>query len=194
VDYTVATQSDGSDLISGSVTRDWTVAGYVDTSHGRITTSVVRHSDYSNSDDVAQAGAVQTVKQQDSGWTETTTADGPGLGNRQIRHDAWSYPISMVSTYIPGATSDSYTVDGQVSVARHLTSTETEHGNAWKPVSSVDDAVRAQGTLQRVNGVVTAADGSDSELYVGVDRGGCYGHFIAADHGYVTQDLMTGCS
>lgn len=193
VNYTVATQSDGSDLITAAVTRDWTVAGYVDTSHGRITTSVVRHSAYSNSDDVAQAGSVQTVKQRDSGWTQTTTGRGPGLGNRQVRNDSWSYPIDMTSTYVPGANSDSYTVDGQVSVTRQLTSTETDHGNAWKPISAVDDHVQAKGGLQRVNGVVTAADGSDSELYVGADRSGCYGHYIAADHGYVTQDFQTGC-
>ena len=193
VNYNVATQPDGSDLITGAVSRDWTVAGYVDTSHGRVSTSVVRHSDYTNSDNVAQGGTVQTVKQADSGWTETTTTDGPGLGNRQVRHDSWAYPIAMTSTYIPGATSDSYTVDGQVSVARHLASTEADHGNAWKPVSTVDDQVQAQGNLQRVNGVVTAADGSDSERYVGTDRSGCYGHYIAADHGYVTQDVLTGC-
>jgi hypothetical protein len=193
VDYKVAAQTDGSDLISSAVTRDWTVAGYVDTSHGRVTTTVTRHSAYTNSDDVAQGGTVQTVKQRDSGWTRTTTADGPGLGNRQVRQDTWAYPIDMTSTYIPGATSDSYTVNGQVSVARQLTSTETDHGGAWKPTSAVDDQVRAKGNLQRVNGVVTAADGSDSELYVGTDRSGCYGHYIAADHGYVTQDVMTGC-
>jgi len=193
VDYKVAAQTDGSDLISSAVTRDWTVAGYVDTSHGRVTTTVTRHSAYTNSDDVAQGGTVQTVKQRDSGWTRTTTADGPGLGNRQVRQDTWAYPIDMTSTYVPGATSDSYTVNGQVSVARQLTSTETDHGGAWKPISALDDQVRAKGNLQRVNGVVTAADGSDSELYVGTDRSGCYGHYIAADHGYVTQDVMTGC-
>ncbi|MBS2537934.1 hypothetical protein KGQ20_34795 [Catenulispora sp. NF23] len=193
VDYTVAAQSDGSDLITAAVNRDWTVSGYVDTSHGRITTSVVRHSAYSNSDRLAGAGTVQTVKQRDSGWTQTTTTDGPGLGHRQVRDDTWSYPIDMSGTYVPGANSDSYTADGQVSVARHLTSTEADHGDAWKPVSSVDDSVQAKGSLQRVNGTVVAADGSDSELYLGRGRDGCYGHYIAADHGYVTRDVLTGC-
>jgi len=175
------------------VSRNWAVAGYVDTSHGRVYTRVVRRSDYSNSDDVAQAGTVQTTTQRDSGWTETTTTDGPGLGHRQVRHDSWSYPIDAKSTFVQGATSDSYTVTGQVTVARHLTSVAADHGNAFKALSSVDDTVQAKGNLQRVAGVVVAADGSDSERYFGVEGGRCYAHFIAADHGYVTQDLATGC-
>jgi hypothetical protein len=193
VAYTVAKQADGSDLITAALSRDWAVAGYVDTSHGRVWTRIVRHSDYSNSDDVASAGTVQTTVQRDSGWTETSTTDGPGLGHRQVRRDSWSYPIDAKSTYVPGAAADSYSVSGQVSVARHLDTVQADHGNAFKTVSSVDDAVRAQGTLERDAGVVVAADGSDSERYVGVDADGCYGHYIAADHGYVTQDLMTGC-
>ncbi|NUR61647.1 MAG: hypothetical protein HOV87_23755 [Catenulispora sp.] len=193
VTYNVAEQADGSDLITAALSRDWAVAGYVDTSHGRVFTRVVRHSDYSNSDDVASAGTVQTTVQRDAGWTETTTTDGPGPGHRQVRRDSWSYPIDAKSVYVPGAASDSYSVSGQVSVARHLDTVQADHGNAFKAVSSVDDAVRAQGSLQRDAGVVVAADGSDSERYVGVDGGRCYGHYIAADHGYVTRDLMTGC-
>ncbi|OLE21541.1 MAG: hypothetical protein AUG49_21785 [Catenulispora sp. 13_1_20CM_3_70_7] len=193
VTYNVATQADGSDLITAAVTRDWAVAGYVDTSRGRVYTRVVRHSDYSNSNDVAQAGTVQTTAQRDSGWTRTTTTVGPGPGHRQVRQDNWSYPIDVKSTFVPGATSDSYTVTGQVSVARHLATTEAGPGNAFKTLSVVDDAVRAKGNLQREAGVAVAADGSDSERYVGVDGGTCYGHFIAADHGYVTQDVAIGC-
>jgi hypothetical protein len=60
-------------------------------------------------------------------------------------------------------------------------------------VSSVDDRVDATAILQRSNGVTLQADGTTSEQYVGVDGGSCYGHYISATHGYVTQDTMTGC-
>jgi hypothetical protein len=121
-----------------------------------------------------------------------TTTTGPGLGNRTVRHDTWAYPIDENSTYTPG-TGNGFTVQGQATVARHLTSSQ-EHGNHWQPFSAVDDQVTASGVLQRdTNGATVQADGSDSELYVGVDSAGCYGHYLAADHGYVTQDVQVGC-
>jgi hypothetical protein len=187
---TVAPQADGSDLITAGATRDWAVSGYVDTSKGRVTTRVVRHSDYTNSNRIIDSGDKQITSQRDAGWTDVTTTHGPGLGNRYIRHDSWSYPLDMTSEYLPDATG--YTLTGTVAVARHLAETST-HGAATKPVSSVDDQVDATAVLQRGNGVTLQADGTTSEQYVGTDGGSCYGHYIAASHGYVTQDTMTGC-
>ena len=189
----VTTQPNGSDLITAKTGRDWTVSGYVDTSRGRVTTTVVRHSAYSNSDTVSNAGNTQAVSQRDDGWTDVTTTYGPGLGNRYVKHDTWSYPMDESGTYTPGATSDTYTIQGQVNVARELATTE-QHGNHWKPVSSVDDRVQASGISQRDHGTVVQADGSDAEQYFGTDADGCYGHVIAAAHGYVTLDVTTGCS
>ena len=189
---TVVSRPDGSDLITTTASRDWTVTGYVDTSHGRVYTTVKRHSTYSNADTVANAGNTQTISQRDAGSTIVTTG-GHSAGDRDVRQDTWSYPIDMTSTYQPGATSNSFLIQGNVSVARHTESREG-HGNDWRTLSSVDDQVTASGILQRVNGVDTQADGSDSEKYLGrSDPGGCYGHYIAADHGYVTTDVRIGC-
>lgn len=192
VTTTVTAQGTGTDLITATADRDWAVSGYVDTSHGRVTTRVVRHSEYWNSDTVSEAGNKQTVSQRDHGWTEVTTTRGPGLGNRTVRRDSWSYPLDMTSEFVPGATGADYTLTGEVDVARHLTATE-EHGAAVKPLTSVDDEVTAQAVLQRSGGVTVQADGTTSERYVGVDGRDCYGHYLAAAHGYVTVDARIGC-
>jgi hypothetical protein len=192
VDTAVVGQGAGTDLITATATRDWAVAGYVDTSHGRITTRVVRHSDYSNSDTVSESGNKQVISQRDSGWTEVTTIRGPGLGNRTVRRDAWSYPLDTTSEFTPGATSADYTLTGTVDVARRTTATEA-HGAAVKPVSGVDDEVHAQAVLQRSAGVTVQADGTASERYVGSDGRDCYGRYIAAAHGYVTEDETVAC-
>jgi hypothetical protein len=60
-------------------------------------------------------------------------------------------------------------------------------------VAASDDQVRAQGIMQRSQGTVVQADGSDSEHYVATSPGGCYDHLITANHGYVTSDRLLDC-
>ncbi len=185
------TQADGSDLITATATRDWSVAGYVDTSHGRITTRIDHHGEYTNRNTIANQGQQQVTSQRDSGWTETTTARGHQ--HPQLTRSTWSYPIDVTSTYVPGATSDSFLVKGQVTVARHLTD-ETSQGHHWRPQGSTDDEITATGVLERQSGTTVQADGSASEHYVGRGPDGdCYDHRIAADHGYVTLDVQHSC-
>ena len=48
--------------------------------------------------------------------------------------------------------------------------------------------------LARSAGVITAADGTDSERYLGTtDSGACYDRSIEAAHGYVTSDRQWSC-
>ncbi|MCX4745531.1 hypothetical protein OG455_08345 [Kitasatospora sp. NBC_01287] len=190
---TETARPDGSELITASTGRDWTVAGYVDTSRGRITTRVDQHADYRNSDTLANQGQQQVTSQRDSGWTRTSTSGGRGAPEQ--RRDSWSYPIDVTSTYTPGADADSYLVSGQVSVARQL-GQETRRGDGdWQRQSSSDDRLSATGVLQRQAGVTVQADGSADEHYLGRSAdGGCYDHEVAADHGYVTLDrLRSSC-
>lgn len=190
ISSTVATQPDGSDLITTSTGRDWTVAGYVDTSHGRITTRIDHHGEYRNSNTVADQGNRQITAQRDSGWTRTST--DPGHGRPEVARSTWSYPIDVTSSYVPGAAADSYLVQGQVTVARHLTD-ETQQGRHWRLNTSTDDELTAQGVLQRQSGTVVQADGSAREHYLGRTGDDCYEHQLAADHGYLTLDRQQSC-
>lgn len=193
------TQPDGSDLITATTSRDWSVAGYVDTSRGRISTRIDHHGDYSNRNTIAKQGQQQVSSQRDSGWTQTTTRGGHG--RPEAARSTWSYPIDITSTYVPGSTADSYLVQGQVKVARHLSDLTGQGspegqglGHHWRVLDSTDDEVTAQGVLERQAGTLVQADGSDAEHYVGrTADGGCYDHEIAADHGYLTLDRQRPC-
>ncbi|WP_344440563.1 peptide-N4-asparagine amidase [Kitasatospora nipponensis] len=189
---TEAGQADGSDLITASTTRDWTVAGYVDTSRGRISTRIDHHGDYSNSNTIADQGQRQVTSQRDSGWTLTST--DRGHGRPAVTRSSWSYPLDVTSTYTPGATADSYLVRGQVSVARHLADETLQGERHWTRQAGSDDVLSAQGVLERQAGTTVQADGSGHEHYTGTTAdGGCYDHELAADHGYVTLDRQHSC-
>ncbi|WP_110670152.1 peptide-N4-asparagine amidase [Streptomyces tateyamensis] len=191
VTTTEAAQADGSELITAGATRDWTVAGYVNTSHGRIDTRIDHHGDYRNSDTLSQQGQVQVTSQRDSGWTVTST-DRDGRGPHQQQRSTWSYPLDVTSTYVPSATG--YLVRGQVTVARDLTEEGRRGEGRWLPQAGSSDHLTAQGVLERQNGQTVQADGSATEQYVGTVDGGCYDHLLSADHGYLTLDRVTTSS
>ncbi|WP_051969421.1 peptide-N4-asparagine amidase [Kitasatospora azatica] len=191
ISTTETAQPDGSQLITGSTGRDWTVAGYVDTSRGRISTRVEHHGEYRNTDTLADQGQRQVTSQRDSGWTVVST-DRDGHGRPEQRRSSWSYPLEVTSSYIPGAAADSFLVRGQVTVARQLVDETRHSAGRWQQQARSEDRLTAQGVLERQSGTVVQADGSATEHYLGsTPEGGCYEHELAADHGYLTEDRVT---
>ncbi len=190
------TPSDGTDVVTTAASRDWAVSGYVNTSHGRVTTTVRQHMAYSNSDTITLSGFQQVVAQRDSGYTTVSTATaGHGHHTRTAGTRAtWSYPIDVSSYYQPSATGSGYLVKGTADVSR-ITGDAVAAGGRWRTDARLDDHVTAGGVLQRDDsGTVSQADGADSEDYLAAAAGsGCYHHEITADHGYVTSDRMLGC-
>jgi hypothetical protein len=189
------TPSTGTDVITTTAARDWSVSGYVNTSHGRVVTTVKQHTAYSNVDTVTQAGYQQSVTQSDKGYTEVTTSTaGHASSDGNSVRNSWSYPIAMSSLYVPSTTGNGFLVQGTADVTR-ITTTDVSAGGSWRSTAHVNDHVTAHGVLQRDDsGTVVQADGADAEDYFGYAPGdGCYHHKIAADHGYVTSDQLLRC-
>lgn len=181
----------GTNLITADASRDWSVSGYVDTSHGRVTTTVSQHATYQNIDKIWQSGQNQALTQQDQGYNVVTTN---GLSTKAT----WSYPISMSASYIPDTTGPGFLLTAQVSQARFTTTAVgvgSGEGGAWLTTGSVADQVKASGVLQRDDtGATIQADGQDSEDYRSQSFAEpCYHHVITADHGQVTSDTQPGC-
>jgi len=190
------TPSTDKDVITTTASRDWTVSGYVNTSRGRVVTTVRQHMAYSNTDTVTQAGFAQAIVQKDNGYTQVSTSERHANGTR----DSWSYPINVTSVYQPSSTGSGFLVQGSADVSR-IATTQVSRGDDWFTTTKVDDRVTAKGILQRDDsGATVQADGSDAEDYYALSaqatpfiNAGCYHHRIAADHGYVTSDRYLGC-
>jgi hypothetical protein len=177
----------GTDLITANAARDWTVQGYVETGHGRVTTTVTQHMRYQNTDKIWDSGDDQQVTQDDQGYNDVTTG---GLTTRS----SWQYPISMVSSYVPDTTGSGFLLQSQVSQAR-FTQTAIGFGDALVTTARIADQAKASGVLQIADsGTTLQADGQDSEDYESSGPGRpCYHHVITADHGQVTSDSYPGC-
>jgi len=190
---------DGGAAVHVSATRDWYTEGYLDTSAGRITTRVQQHVSYRNDDTVTGGGQHQVVAQRDAGTTTVTTttapAHGAGHGSVRAARHTWSYPIDVdmsIPVYTDG---NNYDLRGAVRQQRVL-SDLTRNGPAgpWRPDALTDDTVSATGVLARTGGTVVSSDGTGSERFVGTtDTGGCYERTLAAEHGWVTGDVVQGC-
>jgi hypothetical protein len=201
VTTTETSEAGGGTLVRVAAQRDWTIGGFVDTSHGRVTTRVSQQASYLNTDLVSAQGADQQVRQSEAGATTIDTGHSRGAGSGQVRlaRLSWSYPIT-VDSRIPELIDDNnYGLQATVTQGRQLTDAVAAGGGGgrgWHVVAASDDQVRAQGVMQRTQGTVTAADGSDSEHYVATGAsvpGGCYDRLITADHGYVTSDRLLRC-
>jgi hypothetical protein len=152
---------------------------------------VSQHAVYSNSDAVSAGGQRQLMTQQEYGTTTVGTS-GPGRQDVTVRH-AWSYPVTVSSDVPLYTDGDNYSLSATVSQGRVLVDS-VRTGAAWRPTAVTDDRVDATGTLARTAGVTTAADGTDSEHYLGTtDTGACYDRTISAAHGYVTSDRQSRC-
>jgi hypothetical protein len=188
---TITSPVSGTNLITADASRDWSVSGYVDTSRGRVTTTVSQHATYQNIDKIWQSGENQTVDQKDQGYNVVST-------NGFATKATWSYPISMNASYIPDSTGSGFLLTAQVSQARFTTTAVgfgSGDGGAWLTTGSVADQVKASGVLQRDDsGTTIQADGQDSEDYKSQSVAEpCYHHIIEADHGQVTSDTQPGC-
>ncbi|MFC1407838.1 peptide-N4-asparagine amidase [Streptacidiphilus sp. N1-12] len=183
--------------------RDWQTSGWLQTSHGRVVSTVSQHAVYRNTDAVSSGGQRQRVAQQEYGATTVTTshdtARGTGRGATRgaarpsvVRH-AWSYPVTVDSDVPLYTDGDNYSLSATVSQGRVLVDS-VRSGNRWLPTAVTDDRVDATGVLARTGGLTTAADGTDSEHYLGsTDTGDCYDRSITAAHGYVTADRLLRC-
>ena len=169
------------DADAATPTVDWTIAGYVDTSRGRIPVSVTQQADFRNVDTVSGGGSTQVVRESDAGWTRS---DSGG----QVAVHTWSYPVDVTETF-HGTDDNNFDVTGTVWLQRQLSDRA-----GGRTLATSTDTMRSTAVDERSNGVTVAAGGTEWQHYAGTDdTGGWYDHYIAAKDGYVTADrLRTG--
>jgi hypothetical protein len=181
---TITPEANGDTNAVATATRDWTTSGYINTSAGRVVTTVTQHAAFRNDDTVTSGGFAQQLTETDSGFT-AVRSDGPRGATNSLHQ--WSYPITIDATF--QITDDNnYNLSATVDMTRRLADTVT--GPHTHTATATTDQVSSQGLDQRVNGQIVAADGHSSENYAGDDTGGRYEHYLASDHGYLTVDRV----
>jgi hypothetical protein len=190
--YGENTGANGGVFTSGA-SRHLTVAGYVDTSAGRIVTTVEQTLGFANKQELDLTNFLENVAHDETIETVTTTKGPTGTTVRRVSE---SYPIRMRSLFqVPQqGRKDFWELPAGVEQSLRRETTVTVNG--VKTYSSLlDDTVNASGLLSRTNGVTTLSGGRDSEDYVASDStGACYHHKLVAAQGWVKSDqLLPSC-
>jgi Peptide N-acetyl-beta-D-glucosaminyl asparaginase amidase A len=176
--------------------RSLTITGYVDTSSGRVTTTVTQNFQFTNDQVLDLINFVENLKGTET-ITTTTTVSGPS--GTSIVTVADSYPIAMASLFqIPGFLASSgnpatFNFILPATVDQSFIRTTTTNTNGQIFTSSISDSVHSEAVLVRslTTGINAVASGTDSEEYILSDSSGaCFNHLIEAAQGFLTADTF----
>jgi hypothetical protein len=190
--YGENTGSNGG-VFTTSASRHLAVGGYVDTSAGRITTTVEQTFGFSNRQELNLTNFLENLTHEETIDTTTTTS---GPSGTTVRSVADSSPIRMRSLFQTPeqGQKDFWKLPAGVEQSLQRETNVTVNG-VQTFSSSLDDTVNASAILSRTNGVTTQSGGRDSENYIASDStGACYHHKLVAAQGWVTSDrLLPSC-
>jgi hypothetical protein len=195
VDEQLTKAADGT--ITGTVTiqasRSFTIAGYVDTSHGRVTTEVTQRIDFENEQrfDVSATVYGQDIRQWTGVSSHTRTRGRSAARDAFVTYE-WPLRVTLSATTNADQSSQQTTTIRQQYARTELVD---EAGRA--PVSSVlSNVVAPTDTLLfDASGAFTGKrDQASSQEYFAVDSlGGCYARKLTAAGGVVTADEGGAC-
>ncbi|GGB29648.1 hypothetical protein GCM10011492_20080 [Flexivirga endophytica] len=176
---------DGTVEYSETVRRSDTLSGYVDTSAGRIVTTVNTSRNWSNSGSIGDGGMVQHITQTDAMNTRSVSR----IGHRVVRDSSlWeSYPITVGFSAADYVDDQNFSLNGTVDmtqrVSRLVRDGQQIERRGW------DWNVTSYGVLARKDGTTSESDGHSTTSYTGTDDSGRpYWHRITTNHGQVVTD------
>jgi hypothetical protein len=173
--------------------RSYTIAGWVETSAGRLTTTVTRSLDFSNTNDFTLTNFRQQTRNDQELKTVTTTADASGTHVSTVDEQD---PLTAVEMFQQPSSADFFTLPAHVTQSKLLSVSRSDNGTTTFS-STLSDSTQGAGILSEYNsGQYRLANGTDQQDYVYSDSTGvCYDHSIKAAQGYVTSErLSTSCS
>ncbi len=179
--------TDKNGNITGSVfvdsLRSYSLDGYVNTSHGKVETTVDVTADFGNYQTyvVNEAQYVQSITQGNGAYSVTHTRDG--LLDLEI-DQLFLYPLYVYYDYMPNATGFSQVAN----VSQRDVSARQEKLNGFPLYSqSSDETVNTNDTLTEGSSPTTHV-GSSTASYQGTDSlGHCYSRTLASTNGKLTS-------
>jgi hypothetical protein len=182
------TAADGTitGFVTVSAARDYRVEGFVETSHGRVETSVRQNIQFTNRQDfnITELAFVQNIKQRTTISSETST-NGQGGGSVQQQFE---WPLDMNINFTVNA-------DGSggfqtTTVKQQFQSATTQHGDGPSTFSVVSNTVTPSDTLVfDANFNITGFQGQQSsqEFFSNSSADGCFSRKITAASGVLTS-------
>ena len=185
--------TDASGNITGNVTvtssRHFTVAGFVDTSHGRIRTEVEQDIRFSNSQNfnITNTAFIQNITQR-TNISSATNTQGGGEDNDRSFQQAFEWPLDLGFSFVinPDGTGSQTTT-----IKQQFLSAETGHGedgqNTFRTVSNT--ATPSDTLLFDANFNITGSTGQQSaQTFFSHDStAGCFSRTITAAAGLLTS-------
>lgn len=175
----------GSVSYGETARRSDRLVGYVDTSAGRVVTTVDTGRSWSNTGSVGDAGLVQKITQSDA----LSSSSVSKVGRRVVASATLSenYPLTVDFSAADYTDDQNFSLAGTVTMGQRVASVVLDgHQPTFR---GWDWTVDSYGILARTNGVTSESDGHSSTSYVGTtDAGRPYRHRITTDHGQVTSD------
>lgn len=181
--------TDGAVDYRETAKRSDVISGYVDSSSGRITTTVTTSRTFANAGTVSDDGLIQTVRQSDVlSSRSVSTKHGRPVATSLV---AESYPITVNFSAADYKDDQNFSLKGSVDLTQNVSSVTT--GRGWPAVRGWTWNVDTTGVLSRAAGVTSESDGSSTTSYRGTDDRGRFGTCrIATDHGRVITS-RAGC-
>jgi Peptide N-acetyl-beta-D-glucosaminyl asparaginase amidase A len=177
----------GTSTVTGTIgvnsDRKFTIAGYVNTSHGKVWTSVAVHQDFSGTQTIDFDTVNFTVLDQNTAVQSKVSATSTVSGHdgTVVTTDDFSFPITVDFVYPVSSSTFGYNV------------TTTQNYQSDKRVWSN----QGLGSFSTVNNFVTATDvspGSSSQSYTAFDSdGNFYSCQIASAENTLTK-VSRGCN
>ena len=177
----------GTSTVTGTVgvtsNRNFTIAGYVNTSHGKVSTSVAQHQNFSSTQTIdfdtvnfTVLDQNTTVKNKVSSTTTVTGREGT-----TVTHDNFSFPIAVDFIYpVPSATFGFTVATAQKYQADH----QILRGGDAAYSSAVTNSVKAS----------DVSPASSSQTYTMFDSEGAFYNCHIASANNILSIVSQGCS
>jgi len=185
-DLTTAADGTVTGTISTREQRSFELAGYVDTSHGRVETTVRQALSFSNQQSFLVSNT-QYVQKIDQGTEIESSVDTKGPHSTAHSEKHLSYPLTLDYSFLAN---DDGSGAQTTSIDQEFNSQEALGGNAVDSgLNRVANVVKTADTLLfNASGAVTGyQDRDSSQSYIGRGSGGaCYSKQVTSANGVVT--------